>query len=178
MKEKSANAGRVNEAYLSAPRSWSPDIVDCPDAFVCEPLESAVDVGGFEGDVMQTRATSCDEASDRTAVLSRIAGISMIDYGFVLGTHALEELELAVTCRDECHAYGSDEPRRAAVIDHAIFVRCEALECGFDFDVGLLAFELAPESPAKLIDGGNVVRARNADMIEPFDRRRARWSNR
>ena len=53
---------------------------------------------------------------------------------------------------------------------HAIFVGGEGFDRGSDLPIGLLAFEFESDPIAKHIEHNAVVGARDADVIDSFDR--------
>jgi len=59
------------------------------------------------------------------------------------------------------------------MINDAILIRREALDCRFNLHVGLLAFDRQAYAPGEGGYGGDVVGAGNADMVDPLDQRRS-----
>src|ERR1700754_3450346 len=170
MKEKTAYACRMDKTDSGSPRSRPPYLVDHTNSGFGEARENIIDVGCLERHMMTTGPSRGHKTGDRVPVLPRIAGRAVIDCRTRIGVEARQKFKLAVAGRDERHPDAAYQLRLAVVVNDAVFVRSEALDCDLNLYIGLLTLQLTSKPIAKLLDRLGVVDAGDADVIKPFDR--------
>ena len=81
----------------------------------------------------------------------------------------LQKFQLTVAGGQKRHTQAADHPRWPIMIDDTIFVRGEALDGGFDLDIGLLAFDRQAQPIGKHRDRGLIIGAGDAQMVDTLD---------